>query len=420
MNTETRKLQDEIRSIKADMRSLHELCKKEKRSLTQDEDKQWDRMYTDMRSKEKQLEREIVLQEEDRSNAKSIIDEATPPGQGSEKRTKTKQAEEARSAIRSYMTQGKEYLSKEERKILFGPAGILRDGESRSQSSVTANLGAEMVREEYFNEFEKHMIAASGIMEAARIIRTKTGAALPWPTVNDTSNKGRRIGESVASTKTNVPTDKVTLYAYKYSSDHVLVPSELEQDDSYGFVSEIPAIQAERVARGFNEEATTADGSSKPQGITIGASNSTLTVAVNTITRDDLLELKHKINRAYRGKKVAKWMFNDDTLMRIAKLATGSADDRPLWLPSMRDDVPDTIEGHAYVINDDMPDLSTSGNRAILFGDFSKFLVRIVRDFNVKRADEKHIDTDEIGFYGFARMDSRIINADAIKYLAVT
>ena len=114
-----------------------------------------------------------------------------------------------------------------------------------------------------------------------------------------------------------------------------------------------------------------------------------------------------------------KLMFNDNTLKQIMKLSIGSADDRPLWVPSMRDGSPATIEGYQYCINQDMPGNDEAGNKLMAFGDWSKYLIRIVRDFSIRRTEERHIEEFVVGFYGFARMDGKLINTDAIKTLAV-
>lgn len=400
----------------AAMKDLSDRAKREARSMTADEDTSWNKAYGDYRSYDNQVKTLEVEIEEQRS---AVEHQQPKPKQDVEG-----QKAEARQALKTYLLGGKNALNAEQRSILFGQGtGILLpnekrlNSEQRAQSSVTANLGAELVREEYFNEFERYMVAHSGMMEACRVIRTSTGGNLPWPGINDTANKGRRIAQNASTNVLDIPTLEVNIGAHKYTSDAIIVPSELEQDDAYGLIAEIPSIAAERVARIFNEEATiTASGG--PDGIASTAGNSGVTVVNNTISRTKLIDLIHSINPAYRRSASCRFMFSDATLRDILKLSIGSADDSPIWQPSMREGVPDRINGYAFVINDAMPDLGTTGNRAVLFGDFSKYIIRIVRDFNLRRANELHIQNDQIGFYGFARMDGKMINPNAIKYMA--
>lgn len=407
-------LQDEVRSANTALKSLHE--ERKGKEWREEDDIKFNKMFEEKRSKEKEIDRLQKLMDIEKEQAREALETAETRGENVTS-SKEKQIQETRAALKRYWQVGKFGLNADERSILFGQGhGILLPGEKRNQSAVIANLGAEMVREEYLNEYEKHMISASGLLENVRIIRTATGGDLPYPTVNDTTNKGRLLSENTASTKTNIATNEIVFKAYKYSSDHVLVPNELMQDDGYSFVNDIPQILAERNGRIINEHGTTGDNSSKPQGITVGAGDSTIEFTANTVTRTKLLDLIHSVNSAYR--KGAKFMFNDDTLARIIKLSIGSSDDRPLWLPSMRDGAPESIEGYGYAINDDMPNMATTGNKALIFGDLNKFAVRLVRDFHVLITAEngRHVDTDQIGFYGFMRADARIINADAIKY----
>ena len=78
-------------------------------------------------------------------------------------------------------------------------------------------------------------------------------------------------------------------------------------------------------------------------------------------------------------------MFNDATLLALKKLNVGSADARPLWSMGMADGTPSTIDGIPYVINNDMPSIA-AGTHPILFGDFSKFAIRDVQGYTVKRS----------------------------------
>jgi HK97 family phage major capsid protein len=226
------------------------------------------------------------------------------------------------------------------------------------------------------------------------------------------------LGENTAETKLDVPTDSILIKAYKFASKSILIPEELLQDDSYNLEGEVPDIAATRIARHANRKFTLGTGTNEPLGLTLSAANSNVTIAANTLSSDKLYDLMFSVNSVYRP--TAKFMFNDATLAAIYKLSVGSDDDRPLWQMSMREGAPDTIAGKPYVINDFMPTIGTATNRAILFGDFSKFLIRIVKDFTIKRTDQRHIETFQIGFYAYARMDCGLVNSNAIKYLSVS
>ena len=104
----------------------------------------------------------------------------------------------------------------------------------------------------------------------------------------------------------------------------------------------------------------------------------------------------------------------------IKKLAHGSSDDRPLWLPSIRDNEPPTLYGKPYTINQDMAILG-DGAKWILFGDFSKYIIRVVRDMRIVRLNERYGELDQVAIVVFFRVDGDILNGgtNPIKYLRV-
>ena len=85
----------------------------------------------------------------------------------------------------------------------------------------------------------------------------------------------------------------------------------------------------------------------------------------------------------------------------------------------MRDGEPDTIEGFRYWINQDMVSALTTGKKIMLFGDFSKYVVRQVMGMSIRRLEERFIDNGQVGFIAFARADGELVNTSAVKRLAL-
>ena len=66
--------------------------------------------------------------------------------------------------------------------------------------------------------------------------------------------------------------------------------------------------------------------------------------------------------------------------------------------------------GKAYILNDDLDDAG-AGKTSVLFGDFSKFKIRMVRSFRVIRLNELLAEYLSIGLFGFARTDGILLDA---------
>ena len=62
------------------------------------------------------------------------------------------------------------------------------------------------------------------------------------------------------------------------------------------------------------------------------------------------------------------------------------------------------------MINQSMPQIAAS-NVTVAFGDLSKMLVRRVRDFSVLVLRERYAEFGQVGFLGFMRVDSNLLDA---------
>lgn len=324
-----------------------------------------------------------------------------------------------RTAFMAYL-QGFE-LTPEERTLLRtgwrDVRGDVNDiGGERRAMSTTVAAGGYTIPEGFYNELQTNMLAFGGVRPLATIITTASGNALPIPTADDTSNEASIIGEGSALTSPQDPTfGVVTLNAFMYRT-LCLVSLELMQDSAFDLEAWIRNIIAERFARGTNRHFTTGDGSTQPLGFIPGSSSGVTGSSATSISFNDLVDLEHSVDPAYRnGPKVA-WQMADGTLKVIKKLV--DSQNRPLWLPGIAVREPDTILGYRYGINQHMAAVQAS-NKSLAFGDWSKFWIRDVSSMLIVRANELHIGNGQIGFYAFGRHDSVIVDAttDPIKHL---
>jgi HK97 family phage major capsid protein len=71
---------------------------------------------------------------------------------------------------------------------------------------------------------------------------------------------------------------------------------------------------------------------------------------------------------------------------------------------------PNTILGYPYTINQSMASMTASA-KSVLFGDFSKYVIRDVRGFTLVRLDERYADYHQVGFLAFLRTDGDLLDA---------
>jgi len=287
--------------------------------------------------------------------------------------------------------------------------------EQRAQS-LTTTAGGYTVNPELIREFERARLWFGPMLSGtvATIIRTDTGATLPFPTVNDTSNKGARLAENTQVSQQDLVFSIMNLGAFKYSSKMILVSVELMQDAGINLPEFIGSALGERIARIVNDETTTGTGTTMPWGIVTRATASNLPTGTATsfgsttaIAYANLVAFLHSVDVAYRQN--AKFMMHDLTLAKIKALTDTTG--RPVWAPSFATSVPDTLFGYPYVINNSMVSTLANGVKSIVFGDLSKYIIREVRDITVLRSDDRFIDFHQSAFLAFARYDGDLLNA---------
>lgn len=311
-----------------------------------------------------------------------------------------------------------EKLTLEERQTA-AVLNYLRTGdrtECRAQSVGTASEGGYLVPTTLANQLIVSMKAFGPMNDDSVVtyLRTAGGNQINVPTLNDTSNKGSKVAENTQVGSASVAFGSKALNAYKYTSGAVLVSSELLTDAAFDVNGIVNGAIAERMGRIINEVMTTGDGSDDPNGIVTAAANGKTAALTNAVTADEILDLIHSVDPAYRGN--AGLMFNDATLLAVRKLK--DSEGRYIWQPNVVAGAAPTLHGYRYFINSDMASIG-AGAKAILFGDFKRYTVRQAGGFEVKRLVERYADYDQVGFIAFARYDGELLDASAVKALTL-
>jgi len=281
--------------------------------------------------------------------------------------------------------------------------------EYRDLSAFAGNAGGYTVPEGFSNNFEIALLQFGGVREACEVFRTESGNPLPWPTANDTGNKGERLGENTDFGASVDPAFGVINFsAYKYSSKPILIPFELLQDSAFDMAATIGQWCGERIGRIQADEFTTYSAANGPQGIVTASAMGKTTASGSAITSDEVLDLQHSIDPAYRP--VSSWMFHDNILLAIRKLKEATTN-AYIWQPGLQAGVPDRLLNHPYTINQSMQSSIASGTKTMLFGDMKKFRVRDAGALRLLRLNELYAAKDMVAFIAYLRSDAALIDA---------
>ena len=357
------------------------------REMTAEEQQRWDTMLSDYDKADKAVEAEERFMDIQRKQAEQEV-------AGRDSLLGQTIGEEYRRAFGDYLLNGASGISSESRATIEQRAGI-------------AGLsGGLIIPKTLASEIEVALKAYGGMFEAATILNTSHGGDLILPTVNDTSAKAAIVSEYDQSTKRAPSFGSVVLKAYTYRTPIIPVSQELIQDSAFDLDALLSRLLADSFSRGVNEDLTTGNGTGKPTGIVTAATACTTQAAAASIKLDDIIDLIKSVNSAYA--RNGKFMFNRNTLWELAKIKDQTG--RYIWQDSTREGTPATLFGKQYVLNDDMADIG-AGNASVLFGDLTKYNIRLVQSFRVIRLNELLAEYLSIGLFGFARVDGNLLDA---------
>ena len=283
-----------------------------------------------------------------------------------------------------------------------------------AMSTTTAGEGGYTVPAEIAAMVITKLKAFGGMRDVASILTTSTGVAMNWPTSDGTADVGAIVGQNTAVSGADITFGTIGLNPFYYTSNKIALPLELIQDSAIDVVAYVVDRLATRIARIQNTHFTTGAGTTLPDGVIpksatgkTGTTGQTLTVIY-----DDLIDLKHSVNRAYRGN--ARYMMNDLSVAVVSKLKDTTG--RPIWVPAVVAGAPDTLCGFPVAINDDVAVMAANA-KSIAFGDFSKYTIRDVANTTViKRFDDSAFAlSNQVGFCGWQRSGGNLLDTAAVR-----
>ena len=404
-------LLEQLKGVRERQKELVDRAEAENRDLSAEELNNFNSADTELRALEGRIARQTALERTpmgDEERGRTITAPQENRGEHDEVRTmRMTETDSYKKAFRKWLT-GTDMLEPAEYRTLAAGRQIVTADEMRAIGVNNPTGAGYLVPDEFVRSIMQNMLAFGGMREAATIMTTDTGADLFFPTSDDTGNTGELLGEHASATQQDVSVGGRTLKALKYSSKEVRVSMELLQDSAFDIESWLSGLLGERIARITNTHFTTGAAPNQPAGVTLDAGTgvSGATGQTTSVTWDDLINLEHSVDPAYR--KNARFMFNDATLSYLRRIKDGNG--QYLWQPAVTANAPALVNGWPYTINQSMASMAASAI-SILFGDFSKYIIRDVRGFSLLRLNELYAVSGQVGFLGFSRHDGALIHA---------
>jgi HK97 family phage major capsid protein len=403
--------------------ALNEITKNTDEARASELDARHDAIMADFDKVEKQIEREERQAAVEARLAERAAEERArkrPTGSDDEARGQDEGEKlEYRKVFYKFIAEGADLaaLEPEERKILR-TGHVEPDAEKRMQTVGTTTAGGFTVPTELSNEIIKSMKAWGPMYDEAicTTLNTATGNPIKVPTIDDTSATAEKHTEGTALTDDggkDVTFGQKSLDSYGYDTEFVKFSLELARDSIFNMESLLGSLLGERLGRIANQELTVGDGTGDPNGIVTASALGKTAAAAAAITYDEIIDLIHSVDPAYRQSPKVRFMFNDLTLAAIRKLKDGEG--RYIWtMGNVQQGVPNVLLGYNYSINQAMANIAT-GNKTMLFGDFGKYFVRKVGSPLIGVLRERF--WPDLGIAGLIYFDGELGDTAAVKHL---
>lgn len=397
MAKDIRELMEKRTKAVADARILVDKADEEKRSMTSEEERQWDAYMEDEKRFGKEIERETKLLEAERRNAETAVHNA-----GQSRETQTPDVELRARAFNVLLKDGPQAMSLEEKRSLTTQsdtqAGFLNAPQEFVQQLI------ERVRDEVF-------------LEAESTSHTTTNAnGLGFPTLETYPGKIKMISEI-----TEAPEDTDLAFGKREFKPH-LAKKLIKISDAMlradGMNAEAIAINAVSYIVGITKEYMylLGTGNQEPLGVFVADAKGiptsrdfTTDMKATDFTPDALKGVKYSLKGQYM--KTAKWLFHRDGVAKVAKLKDGEG--RYIFDTANTVGAMDMLLNRPMIMSEYVPNTFTASQYVGMFGDFSKYWTVNSLNLRIKRLNELFAATSQVGFIFELEFDGMPVLSEA-------
>lgn len=254
----------------------------------------------------------------------------------------------------------------------------------------------------------------------ATVLQQSSGNDMNWPTSDGRSEVGEIVAQNASASSADVSFGTVPIKVYKFSSKVVAVPFELLMDSVVDIQAFVAQRLAKRLGRITNQKFTVGagDGSSEPHGV---ATATTIAVdgaagQVDSFLYDDIIDLEHAVDYAYREEGNCLYMGHDYAIRAIKKIKDSQG--RPIFVPGYMDGYAggfkDTLNGYEIAVNNSMA-VPAASARSLLFGDLKEYIIRDVMALQLFRfTDSVYTTKGQVGFLAWMRSGGNLVDTAAI------
>jgi HK97 family phage major capsid protein len=279
--------------------------------------------------------------------------------------------------------------------------------EFEARTLVSAS-GTGVVGTSFYNQVIEVAQSVAPLLQYARVINTTGGDNLQVPVLSAYST-GAIAAQGSAISSSDPTITNITLGAYKYG---VLVPisKELLADAQVDINALVAREAGKAIGYAAGGHLTTGTGTTQPFGIVTGA-GSAVTSGTAGLSADDLITLLYTLDPEVRNDPSFAYMVSPTALAAIRKLKDTAGN----YIWSVNNGQA-SILGYNVVENVSMP-AHTTGNKSIIAGRMTDFVVRQAGGIKVEVSDDYGFANDLRYFKVTARLDSKLALDSSVKFI---
>lgn len=404
MSAEIRRLNEERGRVVNEMRSMLDKAKTEgNRSLTSDEQAQYDKLFTRQADLKDLIERETKqdeLEHELRVSGAVAGNGFETGAQGDKESEKRQEAQ--MTAFRSFIKRG---------------LGGLTPDEARALSAGSATEGGVLVAPtQWVTQLLKALDNKVFIRAKATKFTVEKAVSLGVPTLDvDASD-----AEWTSEVGTGSDDDTMAFGARELNPNALAKRIKISNKLLRAATQPVENIVLDRLAYKFaiteEKHYLTGTGANQPLGLftahNSGISTSRDVAGSNTTTAivaDTLFDVKYSLKEQYQDE--AEWLFHRDAVKAISKLK--DSQNQYLWQPGLVVGQPDRLLNRPVNMSEYVPNTFTTGLYVGMFGVFSFYWIVDALDMTIQKLNELYAESNKTGFIGRKETDGQPVLQEA-------
>jgi HK97 family phage major capsid protein len=247
-------------------------------------------------------------------------------------------------------------------------------------------------------------------LEVSERFNTTSGEDLTLPTL--TAYSSAVLSAAGAAMTESEPTyASITLGAYKYGL-LIAVASELVNDAGFDLEAHLANQAGNGLGTAVNSALTIGDGSSKPEGVVVGAAAGVTGAGsvAGAFTADNLIDLAYVGDGLIRKLPGTAYMASGAAIGALRKLQDGNNQ----YLYQVGVGQPDSFAGFDVIENPDIADPAADAI-SVLFGHLPSYKVRMAGGLAVASSADYAFNKDTVTYRFSMRVDGKIAHASHIR-----